>query len=255
MIAEILRVIGRRCFSPSRYLECLVHERTKGRVHSGPFAGMKFADGVTERLNLPNLLGTYEKELNPFIEKACELNFRHIVVVGAADGYYAVGMSLRNPQAQVIAFERDSDSQCKLTRMATTNGVQSRIEIRGQCEPEDLQAVLANASRALVICDTEGYESALIDLVRVPALHRAWILVELHEFVERGIAEKIEKRFAATHNMSRIWQENRTAADFPFNNLAMRCLPRSYLHWAVNESRPEQMSWFWMGPRRINGSD
>ena len=59
-------------------------------------------------IHIPKLLGVYERELNPYIEQACALNFPLIVDVGAAEGYYAVGMALRNPSARVIAFEMDA---------------------------------------------------------------------------------------------------------------------------------------------------
>ena len=51
------------------------------------------------------MLGTYEKELNSVIEEACAAHPSLIVDVGAAEGYYACGMALRNPQARVVAFE------------------------------------------------------------------------------------------------------------------------------------------------------
>jgi len=200
------------------------------------------------RIHIPKLLGIYERELNPYIEQACALNVPLIVDIGAAEGYYAVGMAFRNPQAHVIAFEMQATERSALAEVARLNAITGRLEIRGKCEPEDLERVLADTPRPLVICDAEGYEAMLIDPGAVPSLQRASILVELHEFVEKGISEKIRKRFLTNHKITHIWQQERTPADFPFEDFYTRCLPKSYLRWAVSESRPERMSWFWMEP-------
>jgi hypothetical protein len=211
---------------------------------------MRYIDGAVgnAHIDIPKLLGIYERELNACIEQACALNFRVIVDVGAAEGYYAIGMAVRNLNARVIAFEMDGKRRTELAEKLRLNHVGDRVEIRGKCEPEDLEGVLGDARRPFLICDVEGYETALLDPAIVPSLQRAWILVELHEFVERGITEKIRLRFVATHNISQLWQQERTIADFPFRDFYTHWLPKSYLLWAVGESRPERMSWFWMEP-------
>ena len=135
-----------------------------------------------------------------------------------------------------------------LTEMVRINAVGDRVEIHGKCEPADLRAALGESVRPLVVCDVEAYELALLDLATVPALAGASILVELHDFIEPGLAETVEARFTATHRVTRIWQEERTADEFPFATLYTRLLPKSYLAWAVGEWRPARMSWFWMEP-------
>jgi predicted O-methyltransferase YrrM len=209
---------------------------------------MLYVDGAVRAAHLPKLLGTYERELNHYIEGACALNFPLIVDIGAAEGYYAVGMAFRNPQARVIAFEMQATERSALAEAVSVNAVVNRLEIRGKCEPEDLERVLGDTPRPFVICDAEGYESVLLDPAIVPSLRRATILAELHEFVEKGITEEIRQRFAATHKINQIWQEERTSEDFPFKDFYTQWLPKSYPRWAVNESRPERMSWFWMEP-------
>jgi hypothetical protein len=262
--AKLARKIIPAQFRPTGYLENLVRTRTNGRIRCGPFAGMRWAlegrapsrPGTTHRssfqsanIHIPKLLGIYERELNPYIEQACALNFPLIVNVGAAEGYYAIGMALRNPTAKVIAFEKEATERSALAEAARLNAVSDRVEIREKCEPEDLEWATADTLRAFVICDAEGYEAVLLDPVSVPSLRRASILVELHEFIERGISEKIRGRFLATHHISQIGQQERTIADFPFKNFYTLCLPKSYLRWTVSESRPERMTWFWMEPR------
>jgi hypothetical protein len=249
--AKLARKIIPARFRPIGYLENLVGARTKGRIPGGPFAGMRCIGTAVSnaQIHIPKLLGIYERELNPYIEEACALHFPLIVNVGAAEGYYAVGMALRNPTAKVIAFEKEAAERWALAEAARLNAMTDRVEIRTICEREDLERLVAHTSRALVICDVEGYEAVLLDPASAPSLRRAFILVELHEFIERGIGKKIRERFLATHEIRQIEQQDRAIADFPFQNFYTRCLPKRYLHWAVGESRPERMSWFWMVPR------
>ena len=199
---------------------------------------------------LPKMLGIYERELTPKVEAICAQKPGLIVDVGAAEGYYAVGLAMRNPQAQVIAFEMEERGRLLLAEMARLNEVASRVEVRGKCEPHDLQAALAGVGHPVVVCDVEGYEERLLDPVAVPELRGASILVELHDFIVPDIAQKLETRFAPTHDVQLILEEPRSPADFPWCTLVTRLLPRFFLQRAVSELRPCLMSWLWMVPRQ-----
>lgn len=249
MLANLFRNIIPKRFRPIGYLEHLVRTRTGGCVHAGPFAGMRYIQGAVGSAYVPKLLGIYERELNGCIEQACARNFPLIVDVGAAEGYYAVGMARRNPNARVVAFEMEEKGRAGLRELAQLNDVTSRIEIRGKCELADLQEVLAEVESALVICDTEGHEDNLLLPEVVPALRRAQVLVEMHDFILPGITERITERFTPTHRVERIWQELRHRADLPYSTLGTALLPKRYLDWAVSEWRPVKMSWLWMEPR------
>ena len=122
---------------------------------------MRYIETAFGSAYVPKLLGIYERELNPFIEQACAQNFPLIVDVGAAEGYYAIGMALRNPDARVVAFEMEQKGRAALEEMAKLNGVLSRVEIRGKCKTENLAQLLAASGRALILCDAEGDEEIL----------------------------------------------------------------------------------------------
>ena len=248
MLADLLRKIIPARWRPVRYLENLTRDRAGGRVLAGPFVGMQYIRTSQGSALIPKLLGSYEKELAVCVEGACALRPDAVIDVGAAEGYYAVGMALRNPSARVTAFEMDEKGRYALAEMIQLNEVADRVRVRGKCEPADLQASLDGAVRPLVVCDAESYELVLLDPAAVPGLNGAHILVELHDFMHRGLAETVAGRFMTTHRLTRIWQEERAAAEFPYATVYTRLLPKSYLAWAVNEWRPEQMSWFWMEP-------
>src|SRR5215208_3855790 len=68
------------------------------KVLSGIFAGMRYVRDAVGGQLYPKLLGTYELELVPVIQALNRKRVARIVDVGAAEGYYAVGLALCNPQ-------------------------------------------------------------------------------------------------------------------------------------------------------------
>ena len=82
----------------------------------------------------------------------------------------------------------------------------------------------------------------------MPALAKAVILVELHDFIIPGITDELKRRFEATHRIKHIWQQPRSRSQFPWRTWGTRLIPNSYLDWSVSEWRPVQMAWLWMEP-------
>lgn len=247
-LASSLKSLIPARYRPIGYLLHLTRTRTERRVRSGPFAGVRYVEDSVGSAYIPKLLGIYENELAAEVESICRREPGLIVDIGAAEGYYAVGFALRNPQAKVVAFEMEPAGQAALREMSSLNQVANRVEVRGKCEPADLSAILGDAANPVVICDVEGYEEKLLDLQTVPALAKATILVELHDFIIPGITEELKTRFSATHRIRHIWQQPRSRDQFPWRTLGTSLLPRSYLDWSVSEWRPVRMAWLWMEP-------
>jgi hypothetical protein len=157
MIAPLLRKIVPERFRPIGYLTRLTQERTGCQVRSGFFVGMRYGSNSVGSAYLPKLLGIYERELAAQVESICAGEPGLIVDVGAAEGYYAIGLARRNPQTRVVAFEMEPRGQSALREMAGLNGVANRVEVKGKCEAEDLAAALGDTQGAVVVCDVEGY--------------------------------------------------------------------------------------------------
>jgi hypothetical protein len=188
-------------------------------VSGGPFAGLVYPN--REPLTLvPKLLGIYERELHPAIDGAIAAQPGVIINVGAADGYYAVGLKRRCPDATVIAYEADEQQRELCRRVAAANDVQ--IDLRGAAGPGDL------AGAALVVMDCEGCERALLE----PPLD-ATVIVELHDFLDPGL-DAVTQRFAGTHDLEIV----PTGPQPPHRELAL------------SEYRPGPMRWAVMRPRR-----
>ncbi len=222
-----------------------------GRVVSGPFRGMRWpADVSCPRY----LLGTQELELSKAIEALIATKPDLIANVGAADGYYAVGLALRLPRTRVIGFEGDADAARRCAEVIAANGVETSVEVRGFCTAETLEAVLQEGASPLVVIDIEGGEIDVLDPSRAPSLSRAAILVETHDLYRPGCAETVRRRFGATHVIESIRTRPRALADFPpdFVPWLPRLAPRTCVGLLAEERGADQ-EWLILTPRRARG--
>jgi Met-10+ like-protein len=248
MMLAVLRVFIPTQFRPSASITRLTMTKSNLRVQAGPFCGMQYVDQSYWSAYIPKLLGIYERELSIYIEEAVALPFQTVVDIGAAEGYYAVGLAMRMCDAKVVAFEMEPAAQELLVKLAKLNQVSSRVAVEGKCTSYNLSAVLNDSGRTLVICDAEGGEAFLLDPVRIPKLAKCHILVELHDHVLNGMSEEIRDRFAETHDITHILETKRDRSDFPYHNFFTRLLP-TYVDWAVSEVRRCKIAWYWMRPR------
>jgi hypothetical protein len=219
------------------------------RVLQGPFAGMILCARAYYSAFLPKIVGTYEREIASAIETICRARCDRLIDIGAAEGYYAVGMALRNPGCQVVAFELASGARYALRRLAERNGVSSQITLRGECTCETLSDALKASARPGVISDCEGAEDQLLDPDRVPALRRAYILVETHDGMFPGINQRLRDRFARTHRIEAIASQRRSADDLPAGTL----LDARESATALSENRA-WAEWFFLVPEIDRGS-
>ena len=102
---------------PGPYLQNTVKRVTQGCVYGGPFKGMKYIDRSYCSALMHKLIGVYELEIQPQVERACHAAIDGIIDIGAAEGYYAAGFALRCPSTPVVAFELDENAReaCELS--------------------------------------------------------------------------------------------------------------------------------------------
>jgi hypothetical protein len=187
------------------------------RAVAGPFRGMRIElSPLSSRHLLGYILGSQELELREVIGDIVAHGYRTIVNVGAADGYYAVGLAIRSPEARVEAFEALPELHPLIARTAAVNGVSDRIAISGTCTAPFLHARLdAAEGPTLVLMDIEGGEVDLLDPEAIPALARADILVETHDAFVADATATLIRRFRDTHDIACYSARQRSLGDFP----------------------------------------
>ncbi len=182
-----------------------------GRAFTGPFRGM-----ILGRLYYPQtLLGTYESEIHPWLERIFEKPFAHVVDIGGGTGYYAVGLALRMPRARLTVFELEARARMVIEEVARLNGVGGRIELLGECTPANLATTIMAGERTFVLIDVEGAEIELLDPFTIPSLRTATILVETHDILVPGCRDTIVRRFAASHEIEEVTSGTRSLDEFP----------------------------------------
>lgn len=208
-------------------------------VHSGPFVGMRYVHQADGSALLPKLIGSYEQELAAVLEEAIRRAPHTVLDVGCAEGYYAVGLSLRLPEAKVIGFDIDSHARASCAKLAKENGVGARVSVSGRCDHAELRRRISGPT--LLICDCEGFEWDLLDLVAVPSLASVDMIVELHG-KSRGEAENaIRERFGVSHVLQFIADEPRVST----GSEPLRGWSDVEQALALNEFRTDGNLWAW----------
>lgn len=213
-------------------------------VQSGPFAGMSYVGQAVCGTLAPKLLGSYEAELHGALAQIMATDYEIVVDVGCAEGYYAVGLAMRLPGARVHAFDVDERARRLCEAMARANGVADHVAIEGECTHERLQE-LTRGRRALVVCDCEGCELALLRPDLVPGLSSSDLLVELHDMIDPRVTPTLTARFAATHDIEFVTSVERDPDAYP----ALREFSPLTRRVAVSEFRDGEMQWAFMRPK------
>ena len=215
-------------------------------VERGPFAGMRYLEGM-ERISgdlVAKLTGEYERELHPAIEEWVAARPEHVIDVGCAEGYYAVGLALAIPGATVHAFDIDQVARERCAALAELNGVADRVRIAGECVPESLSEL--PPAGVVLLSDCEGGERSVLDPGRAPRLLGWPILVELHDFIDASISQTMLARFSPTHDIEMIDGQGRAADDLP----ELSFMTARQRQAVLSERRPGPMRWAHMRPRR-----
>jgi len=231
-------------YHPYRYLEKLAIHSSHGKVHSGPFRGMKYITEASGSALTPKIVGTYEKELHDWIGFVASKEFDAIVDVGAAEGYYAIGFAQLFPDSRVTAFEMDAVARERLDKLARMNGCQDRVEVRGKCDAQELQRALRPNS--LLIVDVEGDELHLLDPCLIPNLLSATIAVEVHDSLRDGCGDVLTGRFQDSHMIRKIEAVPRDFRDYPFSSALAFLIPQSSKREAISERPDTSPPQYWL---------
>ena len=222
----------------------MIFEHTHGRVQTGPFRGMtimpyrSWGDGDI----CAKLLGLYEDELHLAVAQAVSTLPDHIVNIGCAEGYYAVGMG-RISQCELTVCDTDARALEAVRLNAEANGVAVRRSLSAITAVE-LNNLIEPNQRPCVVIDCEGAELEILDPVQAPNLEYATILVETHDCIREGIAHTLVDRFSPTHSIQWIRAQGKNPWQFEFLD-QLSDMDKLSL---VLEGRPETAVWLWMKP-------
>jgi hypothetical protein len=216
-------------------------------VQHGPFKGLRLiqSKGVTF---LPSMLvGAFEAELHAVLEDALTTNrYTRAVNIGAAEGYYAVGLAQRLPSVSVYAYDGLPEARALCREVAELNNCADNVIIRGLADQRELNEVLKE--HTLLVIDCDGCETTVLEPQSVHALTTTDILVEVHDYMDPHISPTIRQRFSATHNIQAIYPTGRNKHDFP----SIKFLSPIQRHFAVHEYRRRGNFWLFLRAHRTD---
>ncbi len=222
-------------------LNIQLREKFGTDVLDGPFKGMRLTgDAFLEQAG-PYLLGTYEQELHPWLEKLLRSHFSQVWDIGAKFGYYAVGFGRAMPDTTIFAFDTDWWARRATARMTHANGL-TNVELHKACLASTIASRLPE--RALIISDCEGYERQLFDDPNAPALQSATMLIETHDQFVPGVTDFLHERFRSTHIIESVTNGDRHTA------VVLDFIEESQIQFATTEVR-EQQRWLLLTPKNV----
>lgn len=214
-----------------------------GIVRCGPFAGLRYAELTSVGSALyPKLLGSYESELHPWMHEICEAGYSEIIDVGCAEGYYAVGLALRNPQAVVYAYDLWDGAQQLCASFARLNQVADRVVVRSLFTADELRTIPIRR-RGLIVCDCEGGENEIF--TEQTRHHFAdWdLLIETHDFLDITISTRLPELFRETHELRSILSVDDIQKAKTYNYPELAEYDLATRRAILAEFRPTLMEW------------
>ena len=224
-------------------ITCQIYNLTKGLVATGPFQGMyidksaQWGDGDIGS----KLLGCYESELHPYIEKMISSQPDCLVNVGCGEGFYGVGIGRRSPLTKITMIDVQQRMIDTSKYNASRNNVVSDFSL--ESIPYKLEELLHPYKNPALVMDCEGFEMDLIRPDLVPALKKTMMIIELHDFMRPNITSILKERCGKTHTIIDVPQ----GAKNPYLPIVSHLSDWDKMLICV-EGRPCTMHWFIMTP-------
>jgi hypothetical protein len=175
----------------------------------------------------------------------CRKNYTQIIDIGAGEGYYAVGLAGRMPNAEIFAFDVNEQAIELCKTMATVNHVDHRIIFKTECTLEKLaQFEFSEQKRGFILCDCEGCELDILNPQILPNLKFCDLLVEVHDFSPFGSTsyEILYSMFSGTHLICPINIKQRDPNLFP----ELKDFSESEKISIIAEHRKYSVGWLFM---------
>jgi tRNA G46 methylase TrmB len=119
-------------------------EKYNYEVAYGPFKGMKLNKDIWWSKNdrITQTLGTYEEHILESLIDFRNKGATRLIDIGAADGYFAVGMAYAKIYKNVYAFEIEQQGRYRIAENAYANGCKDSLIIQGEATHSSLAEIL-----------------------------------------------------------------------------------------------------------------
>lgn len=172
------------------------------QVTSGVFQGLRYPGFISFGSALyPKLSGIYESELFPIIEELkTKYDYKIIINIGCAEGYYAVGLAMLFKKSIVFAYDIDKSYNEVINEFAKLNGVENRVKFKIATNNDSAFDNIKN-QKSLLFCDCEGCENYLFNEKTRSMLISSDMIIETHDLAEPGVTNNLLGLFKDTHDV------------------------------------------------------
>jgi hypothetical protein len=225
-----------------------LNQKFDGVVRYGPFKGFKFSEESwwgNDRASM--LLGLYELEVLHHLKNLSK-NYRYFINVGAADGYYGIGVLVSNLFEKSYCYEVSQQGQKVIQKNAELNMVSHRIVVRGEASDKfERDFSEDDAALSVLMVDIEGGEFEFFLNETLQKFKKSVIFIELHDWFFPDGKERLDRLKNEVERYFKITVLTTTSRDLSvFEELeSMSDTDR----WLIcSEGRPKLMSWWKLDP-------
>lgn len=217
-------------------------------VRYGPFLGLKFSKESWWGISTSQLIGIYEKEV---LDSLCELSgkYKNFINIGAADGYYAIGVLKNNLFRKSFCYEISANGRKMIEKNSELNGVSDRISIKAEAELDFYDDFSeTDLKDSVLFIDIEGAEFDLLTKDVLSAFKNSVIYIEIHDwFFEDGNQKfnDLQVRCEELFSVTTLTTTSRDVSVFPefkeYNDND---------RWLIcSEGRERLMTWYKLEPK------
>lgn len=216
-------------------------------IQYGPFKGMKIAKEKSWELDYgitTKILGTYEEKVVNKLIKFSKKN-NTFIDIGAADGFYVVGMAFKNFFKYIYAFEVNSQSRKIIKLNHKLNKCKQNIKIKSEANYLSLKRIVKLRKKCTLLIDIEGAEFDLLSLKVLKLLKDCNIICELHKFY----GEK--KYYDLIENSKKIFKSSliRRSSYNPSKFKELDSFSDDERLLAISEGRKSNQEWLILTPK------
>ena len=233
-----------------------LYRLVNGVVKYGPFKGLKLVRETWwgESDLGSQCLGLYEMEILNFLKEVERDDYKSFIDIGAADGYYAIGMLVSGKVSKCICYEKSESGRRVIMENWKANGSLGELKLYPEANFKgisSLDPVVLN--KALVLIDIEGAEFDLLDEMLLYILRKSTLILEIHNWVKNfedlyvNLLERANKFFDI---------EVIEHLDRPINQIfELQELSDDNRNLLVSEGRPSLMRFLKLIPKEHDSSD
>lgn len=243
-IFGIGEIASRRIFLSNK-----LNKEFNGIIRYGPFKDFRFVDkswwGTTDRGSM--LLGLYEQEVLKSLQNIPE-KYEIFIDLGAADGYYGIGVLINGLFKKSYCYEMSSEGQKTIEKNAKLNNCLDKIEIRGFADKDFYHQLSPyEIDTSVLFVDIEGGEFDLLDKNLLKNFSKSIIFIEIHDWVLKERNRSLDEFENLIKEFFSIKKLTTSARDLSsFNELKDMCDTDRWL--ICSEGRGKLMSWWRLDP-------